>query len=106
MEPNTRKDIYDHEQNMWSYFVEGAPALLLETISSVRMLVNGSQGLLDSLSITNETDLIKVDQAYTEGYNVNMTTLDVAPVAVNIVCGATKHNPKLWHEVHIHALLL
>lgn len=106
MEQNVREEVYNHEQNLWSYFVEGAPALILETISSVRMLVNGSPGLLDSLSITNEADLIKVNQAYTRGYNANMTTLDLAPVAVNLVCGATKHNPKLWHEVHVHTLFL
>jgi hypothetical protein len=99
MEQCVRKDIYNHEPNLWSYFVEGAPVLLLKTISSVRMLVNGSPGLMESLSITNDNDLVRVGHAYTEGYDENMTTLDLAPVAVNIVCGATVNKPVLWHEV-------
>ena len=99
LEHHVREDIYNHEPNLWSYFVEGAPVLLLETISSVRMLVNGSPGLLDSLTITNSKDLERMTDAYTAGYDVNMITLDVPPDSVNIICGATKDNPVLWHEV-------
>ena len=99
LEQNVREEIYQHEPNLWSYFVEGAPALLLETISSVRMLVNGSAGVLESLSITNENDLGLISGAYAAGYDINMTTLENAPVAVNIVCGANNSTPILWHEV-------
>ncbi len=78
-------ELYDNEPNLWCYFVEGAPVLLLETISSVRSLVNGSAGLLDSLTITNEADFIKVKRAYLEGYIDCLVTLDSAPHAVNVV---------------------
>jgi hypothetical protein len=45
-----RDELFNHEPNLWSYFVEGAPLLLVETIKSVRKLVNGSPGLLDFLT--------------------------------------------------------
>jgi hypothetical protein len=65
LEQNVLNELYDPEPNLWSYFVEGAPVLLLsETISSVRMLVNGLQGLLDSLNIINDDDLVLIEQAY------------------------------------------
>lgn len=102
LEQRVREDVYDHEPNLWSYFVEGAPVLLTETISSVRKLVNGSQGLLDSLTITDDNDLARVSSAYAVGYDVYMTSLNNAPLAVNIVFGGTKDNPVLWHEVPLH----
>ena len=77
--------------------------LLLETISSVRKLVNGSQGLLDSLTITNDDDLARVTSAYAVGHDEHMTSLNNAPLAVNIVFGGTKDNPVLWHEVPLHS---
>ncbi len=76
--------------------------LLLETISSVRMLVNGSQGLVDSLTITDDNDLARVTSAYAVGYDARMTSLNNAPLAVNIIFGGTKDNPALWHEVALH----
>ena len=76
--------------------------LLTETISSVRKLVNGSQGLLNSLTITDDNDLARLSSAYAMGYDVYMTSLNNAPLAVNIVFGGTKDNPVLWHEVPLH----
>ena len=71
----------------------------MDTISSVRMLVNGSPGLLDSLTIKDDDDLIQIRIAYVEGYNESMTSLLFPPLAVNIVCGGTDDLPMLWHEV-------
>ena len=100
MDQRIKEDIYAHEPNLWSYFVEGAPTLLvMDTISSVRMLVNGSPGLLDSLTITDGDDLTSLRMAYEVGYNENMTSLLFPPLAVNIVCGGTDDLPMLWHEV-------
>ena len=46
--------IYGNElATLWGYFVEGAPALLIEGFISVRGLVKGTPGLLDSLSFTD-----------------------------------------------------
>ena len=100
LDQKVKEDIYEHEPNLWSYFVEGAPALLvMDTISSVRMLVNGSPGLLESLTIKDDDDLIRIRMAYEEGYNESMTSLLFPPLAVNIVCGGTDDLPMLWHEV-------
>ena len=44
----------DTEPGAWSYFVEGAPANLTETIKSPRGLVNGSPILLESLRFKND----------------------------------------------------
>jgi uncharacterized protein YbaR (Trm112 family) len=99
-EHGVRDEIYNHEPNLWSYFVEGVPVLLLDTISSVRMLVNGSPGLLDSLTITNPADLALVVRAYNTGYNNGAAvTLEETPIAVNVVVGGTERYPMLWHQV-------
>jgi hypothetical protein len=93
-------EIYNHEPSLWSYFVEGVPVLLLDTISSVRMLVNGSPGLLDSLTITNPADFALVERAYNTGYNNGAAvTLEETPIAVNVVVGGTERYPMLWHQV-------
>ncbi len=73
--------------------------LLLETISSVRMLVNGTPGLLDSLTLSNTEDIDLLARAYNIGYTDDMVTLDKTPLAVNVVVGGTGNSPKLWHEV-------
>jgi hypothetical protein len=96
---NVRNELYEHEPNIWSYFVEGAPVLLSETISSVRMLVNGSPGLLNSLNIINDNDLMKIEQAYNIGYDDSMVTLEATPLTVNVAVGATTANPIMWHQV-------
>ncbi len=101
-ENGVRDEIYNHEPNLWTYFVEGVPVLLLDTISSVRMLVNGSPGLLDSLTITNPVDLALIVRAYNTGYNNGVTiTLEETPIAVNVVVGGTERNPMLWHQVRL-----
>jgi hypothetical protein len=99
LEQSVRDEVYNHEPNLWSYFVEGAPVLLLENISSVRMLVNGTAGLLDSLTIANEGDLALVERAYNTAYSDVMVTLAEPPVAVNVVVGGTDDTPMLWHQV-------
>ena len=99
LEQSVRDEVYNHEPNLWSYFVEGAPVLLLENISSVRMLVNGTAGLLDSLTITNAGDRDRVERAYNTGYSEVMVTLDDPPLAVNVVVGGTEETPMMWHQV-------
>ena len=99
LEQSVRDEVYNHEPNLWSYFVEGAPVLLLENISSVRMLVNGTAGLLDSLNITNAGDRNRVETAYNTGYSEDMVTLDEPPLAVNVVVGGTEETPMMWHQV-------
>jgi hypothetical protein len=99
LQTTERLELYDHEPNLWSYFVEGAPVLLLSTISSVRNLVNGTPALLDSLTVTNESDHDSIQRAYQLGYNDDFVTLRSRPIAVNVVVGGTNENPVLWHEV-------
>ncbi len=92
-------ELFNHEPNLWSYFVEGAPLLLVETIKSVRKLVNGLPGLLDSLNVVNDADLKRIKDAYNTGFDSNMVTLESTPLAVNVVIGGTAAMPVLWHEV-------
>jgi hypothetical protein len=94
-----RDGLYIHEQNLWSYFVEGAPVLQLATISSVRQLVNGTPCLLDSITVTNEIDRDTIANAYQVGYSEDFVTLECMPTAVNVIVGGTKEHPVLWHEV-------
>jgi len=98
-EPCVRNEIYDHEPNLWNYFVEGAPVLQLATISSVRQLVNGTPCLLDSLTITNVADREAMEIGYQLGYSDDIVTFESTPLAVNVVVGGTKEHPVLWHEV-------
>jgi hypothetical protein len=101
-EPGVRDEIYSHDPNLWMYFVEGVPVLLCDTISSVRMLVNGSPGLLDSLTITNPADLVLIERAYNAGYNNGVAcTLEETSLAVNVVVGGTENKPMLWHQVSL-----
>ena len=97
-------ELYDNEPNLWSYFVEGAPVLLLSTISSVRKLVNGTPALLDSLTVANDADRDAIEVAYQVGYSDDFVTLESTPIAVNVAVGGTKENPVLWHEVSFYFL--
>ena len=100
-----RDALYAHERNLWSYFVEGAPVHLLETIKSVRKLVNGSAGLLDSLELRNDVDRRRVAEAYEAGFNDGREVeLELAPLAVNVVVGGTADAPRLWHGVPLDDL--
>jgi hypothetical protein len=73
----------------------------LETISSVRMLVNGSPGLLDSINTTNAADAALIEDGYNTGYSENMITLNTTPLAINVVVGGTEETPMMWHEVSL-----
>ena len=101
-DPAVRERLYEHEPNLWGYFVEGAPVHLLETIKSVRKLVNGSPALLDSLVVTNDADRRLLGEKFGGGFS----TIDLAepPHAVNVVVGGTEEAPCLWHEVPLDDL--
>ncbi len=101
LQPNVRDELYENKPNLWCYFVEGAPVLLLETISSVRMLVNDTPGLMDSLTLSNTEDIDQLARAHNVGYTDDMVTLEETPLAVNVVVGGTDNSPKLWHEVQL-----
>ena len=87
---SVREDLYENEPNLWGYFVEGAPAHLLQTIKSVRKLVNGSPVLLDSLQVKSKDDRRTLTNAYKQGYNEGMVMLSEPPEAVNVVVGAQR----------------
>ena len=97
-----REELYEHEPNLWGYFVEGAPVHLLETIKSVRKLVNGSPALLYSLVVTNEDDQTTLANGIAGGHE--MVTLEKPPKAVNVIVGSTPTAPRLWHEVPLDDL--
>ena len=104
-DPAVREALFENELNLWGYFVEGAPVHLLETIKSVRKLVNGSPALLDSLVVTNDADRQLLVAAYAAGYgDGKFVELNAPPEAVNVVVGGTKDAPRLWHEVPLDDL--
>ena len=70
---------------MWG--PEQKPVHLLETIMSVRKLVNGSPALLDSLVVSNDVDRAKLAPAYATGFCTIL--LDEPPQAVNVIIGGT-----------------
>ena len=90
-----REELFKHEKNLWGYFVEGAPVHMLETIKSVRKLVNGSPALLDSVVAANEDDQRTLDNRLAGGYSE--VTLTQPPTAVNLIVGGTPETPRLWH---------
>ena len=47
---HVRDELYESEEGLWGYFVEGAPAHMTDAIRSTRKLVNGTPCLLDSLT--------------------------------------------------------
>ena len=98
-------ELYDHEPELWSYFVEGAPVNLTDTIMATRKLVNGTPGLLDSLSFRNGTVPDALDRAYDVGGYVEVT-LEEPPLSVNVRVGskANAERPSLWHGVPLDDL--
>ena len=112
-----RDDVYADEEHLWCYFVEGAPVMLTETLKSVRKLVNGSPGILDSLSFNDSSlsssDASKVREAYVKG-GFQEVVLDGEPLAVNVRVGG-RQSPKgsapgtapgsvLWHGIELDDL--
>lgn len=98
-------ELYDHEPELWTYFVEGAPVNLTDTIMATRKLVNGTPGLLDSLSFRDGTVPEALAAAYDKGVYVEVT-LDEPPLSVNVRVGskANAARPSLWHGVPLDDL--
>ena len=46
--------LYKDEPTLWGWYVRGAPVLLTENVKSTRGLVNGTPGVLDSLTFKGE----------------------------------------------------
>jgi hypothetical protein len=46
--------LYEEEPTLWHWYVRGAPVLLTENVKSTRGLVNGTPGVLDSLTFKGE----------------------------------------------------
>ena len=108
-----RKDLYQDELSLWGYFVEGAPINLTETQKAVRKLVNGSPGVLDSLSFANGKAPRKLAAAYAKG-GFQIIELEEPPLAVNVRIGG-KTSPigsapgsadgsVLWHGIELDDL--
>ena len=96
-------ELYEHEPNIWGYFVEGAPVHITANINSVRKLVNGTPGVLHSLILESEAH--EDQDKLAEGYRTNtMVTLAKPPRAVNIIVGGTPSKPIYWHEVPLEDL--
>ena len=114
-----RDDVYEDEDHLWGYFVEGAPINLTENMSSTRGLVNGSAGILDSLSfvggvIPPELQAAEANAASRRGVDVVRVDLAEAPLSVNVRVGGKKSLPGqspgsapgsvLWHGVELDDL--
>jgi hypothetical protein len=99
-------ELYEEESGLWSYFVEGAPLNLTQTIMATRKLVNGSPGLADSLTFRDGV----VPAALAAAYDLRtyaLVTLDEPPLSVNVLVGSKKggaRQPALWHGVPLDDL--
>ena len=107
-----RDEVYAEEPNLWGYFVEGAPVNLTETIKSVRKLVNGSPGVLDSLEFRGGLVPENLSAAFAEG-RFQVVELAEPPLAANVRVGGAQspsHTPGsapgsvLWHGVELEDL--
>ena len=108
-----REELYQDEPTLWGYFVEGAPVNLIETIKSVRKLVNGSPALLDSLDFEGGVVPATLADAIARG-GYKKVVLDAPPLAVNVRVGGTQSPPgsapgsaqgsALWHGVELDDL--
>ena len=67
-DPDVRAGLYENEENLFGYFVEGAPVHMTETIKSVRKLVNGTPGLFDSLVLSDDAETTKIQTASTYSF--------------------------------------
>ena len=52
--------LYEEEETLWCYFVVGAPIMPTQTIKSVKKLVNGTPGLMHSLSFEGDCYLARL----------------------------------------------
>ena len=110
---NLRRDLYADEPDLWAYFVEGAPVNLTETLKSVRKLVNGAPGILDSLSFADGKVPHELAAAYATG-GFCVVELKEPPLAVNVRIGGKVSPPGsapgsapgsvLWHGVELDDL--
>jgi len=102
--------LYEEEPTLWGWYVRGAPVLLTENVKSTRGLVNGTPGVLDSLTFRGEgTDVVGDDplraaqierareaerQSALPGGYVGVAIEVPRPTAVHIRVGGGK-----WHGV-------
>ena len=101
IEEGVREQLLAEEPNMFGYFVAGAPVTLSQTLRSVRGLVNGSPGLLHSLSFAGDTvpdELAEAAPGFCE------VELKEAPLAVNVRVGSTRSAPYTWHGTRLRDL--
>jgi ubiquitin C-terminal hydrolase len=88
VEPQHLEGLYEDEPDLWEYFVQGAPVITCGTLKSTRQLVNGTPGLLDSLTLrSGEGEGVDL---YRPGFRV--ITLDKPPHAVNV-----RVSHAFWH---------
>jgi hypothetical protein len=92
-----QQQLYEDEEDLWGYFVEGAPVILTENIRSARGLVNGAPGLLDSLDFGGAAPP-EYEAALQPGFCE--ITLEAPPVHVCIRVGSTQgDDTHTWHGV-------
>ena len=98
-------DLHNHEENLWGYYVRGAPVFMTANLKSVRKLVNGCSGLLHSLVLAadaaEDEELLEAGEAYN---GENPVTLSRPPRAVKLIVGSTDENPRFWHEQRLEDL--
>ena len=98
-----RDEIYEHEPNLWGWFIEGAPVLLTDTIKATRKLVNGTPAIMDSLSFRAGIIPPELAAAYSTG-GFSIVELSTKPISVNVRVGGTKDMPVQWHGVKLDDL--
>ncbi|KAJ1622139.1 hypothetical protein T492DRAFT_885747, partial [Pavlovales sp. CCMP2436] len=93
--PHQLDELYANEPGLWGYYVQGAPALISENIKATRRCVNGSPGVLHSLTFDFNTVLPHLSAAI-DARQFAIVDIDEPPVSVNIQIGACT-----WHGVSL-----
>ena len=98
-----QRRLFENEPNLMGWFVEGAPVVLTENISPTRKLVNGSAGVLDSLTFAGGVVPDELKAAYARrGYC--KVELHAVPLSVNVRVGGTEKDPVWWHGIKLDDL--
>ena len=76
--------LYGSEKELWGYFVQGAPAMLMENISTARKLTNGTQAAMHSLCFQTTDDAAHAAAAVRGAEPGSIIDLRTAPLSVNV----------------------
>jgi hypothetical protein len=81
IDPELHEEVYDSEEGLWGYFVEGAPALLTTNVCALCGLVNGAPCLMHALSFGEAGILLTPDVALRANHYAEVVLVAVPALA-------------------------